>query len=69
MPRRELSIPPKVAKEFVRDMRAFFKAGNQLKEDEIAAATGRMLRNHLPPRIRLRLTDVKQLFLAMRDEV
>jgi hypothetical protein len=37
MPTKPLELPPKVAQAFVRDMRAFFKAKNQLKQDEIAS--------------------------------
>ena len=37
MPSNPIELPPQVAKAFVRDMRAFFKAKNQLKQDEIAA--------------------------------
>jgi hypothetical protein len=37
MPRKPTELPPRVAKAFVRDLRAFFKAKNQLKQDEIAS--------------------------------
>jgi hypothetical protein len=37
MPTKPLELPPKVAQAFVRDMRAFFKAKNQLEQDEIAS--------------------------------
>jgi hypothetical protein len=32
---KNIELPPRVAQAFVRDMRAFFKAKNQLKQDEI----------------------------------
>jgi len=32
-----VQLPPRVAQAFARDMRAFFKATNQLKQDEIAS--------------------------------
>jgi hypothetical protein len=35
--RKQLELPPAVAKAFVRDMRAYFKAKDQNKRDEIAA--------------------------------
>jgi hypothetical protein len=35
--RKQLELPPEVAKAFVRDMRASFKADGQNKRDEIAA--------------------------------
>jgi hypothetical protein len=37
MPSKHIELPPRVAQTFVRDMRAFFKAKNQLRQDEIAA--------------------------------
>jgi len=37
MLRKQLELPPEVAKAFARDMRAYFKAKDQNKRDEIAA--------------------------------
>jgi hypothetical protein len=37
MPSKPTELPPQVAKAFVRDMRAFFRAETQLEQDEIAA--------------------------------
>ena len=34
---KNIEVPPRVAQAFVRDMRAFFKAKSQLKQDEIAS--------------------------------
>jgi len=34
---KNIELPPRVAQAFVRDMRAFFKAKDQLKRDEIAS--------------------------------
>jgi hypothetical protein len=65
--RRELDLPPDVAREFVEDMEAFFKEPNQTKQDEIAARRLRVLREH--SRGKLRLSDVKQMFLKMRDDL
>jgi hypothetical protein len=45
MLRKPVELPPAIARAFVRDMRAFFKAKDQLKQDEIAAGTGWMLEN------------------------
>jgi|GEM_PF-5255355 len=67
MPIKPLELPQEVALAFVEDMRAFFAAKNQLEEDEIAAAAGWRLKQHLPKGTKLRLPDVKQLFLQMRD--
>ena len=67
MPSKPIELPPEIAKAFVRDMRAFFKAKDRLKQDEIAARQGFLLNQHLPRGMKLRLTDVKQMFLEMRD--
>jgi hypothetical protein len=67
MPRKPIELPPQVAKAFVRDMRTFFRAKDPLKQDEIAAGTSWMLQQHFPRGTKLRLTDVKELFLQMRD--
>lgn len=40
MPTKQLELPPEAALAFLRDMRSFFAAKNQLEEDEIAAAAG-----------------------------
>jgi hypothetical protein len=55
MLRKPIELPPAVARAFVRDMRAFFKAKDQLKKDEIAAGTGWTLKQHLPRCAKLRL--------------
>jgi len=64
---KQLELPPEAAIAFVEDMRAFLAAKNQLEEDEIAAAAGWRLKQHLPKGTKLRLSDVKALFLAMKD--
>jgi hypothetical protein len=62
--------PPKVAQAFVRDMRAFFKAKNQLKQDEIASRQLHALWAFRRPREKkLRLADVKAMFVQMKDHV
>ena len=69
MPTKPLELPPKVAQAFVRDMRAFFKAKNQLEQDEIASRQLHALQAFQRPRDkRLRLADVKQIFLEMKDQ-
>ena len=40
VPSKPVELPPRVAKAFVRDMRAFFKEAIQLKRDEIAERRG-----------------------------
>jgi hypothetical protein len=37
MPIKPIELPPQAAKAFVRDMKALFKAENQLEQDEIAS--------------------------------
>ena len=64
--RKQLEIPPEAAQAFVRDMRAFFKASGH-KADEIAAEAGWRLKQHLPRGTRLRISDVKEMFHAMKD--
>jgi hypothetical protein len=68
MPSRPIELPPRVAKAFVKDMRAFFKAKDQLKQDEIASRQLHALIPFQRPRDkRLRLADVKEMFLQMKD--
>jgi hypothetical protein len=33
MPRRPLELPPEIARAFVRDRKAFFAKGNQIKAE------------------------------------
>ena len=68
MPSKLIELPPSVAQAFVQDMRAFFVAPNTLKQDEIAARQLQALNEHRRPRDKkLRLADVEQMFLQMRD--
>jgi hypothetical protein len=68
MPSKPIELPPEVAKAFVRDMRAFFAARhNTIKADGIAANQLHALRQHYNGK--LRLTDVKAMFLEMKDYV
>ena len=67
MPRKPLELPPAAARAFVQDMRAFFAAKTGFERDEIAARQLHALWEHLPRGARLRLTDVHELFLAMKD--
>jgi hypothetical protein len=63
--RKPIELPPAAARYFVEDMRAFFKETNQIKQDEIAARQLHALRHYYVGQ--LRLTDVKEMFLQMRD--
>ena len=65
---QQIDLPPDVPRAFVRDMHAFFACGHDtIKADAIAAQQLHALREHCPGK--LRLTDVKEMFIAMRDEV
>lgn len=68
MPRKPIELPPAVARNFLRDMRAFFAAGRDtIKADGIAAQQLHALREHYSGK--LRLIDVKEMFVAMRDHL
>jgi hypothetical protein len=69
MPRKELEVPAAVARAFFKDMRAFFAEENAIKRDEIAARQLHALRGYILPRSKkLRLSDVHEMFLRMRDD-
>jgi len=62
-----IELPSRVTQAVVRDMRAFFKAKDQLKQDEIPARQLHALWAFQRPREeKLRLADVKELFHRMR---
>lgn len=63
-----IDLPPKIARGFLADMRAYFAAPTELERDVIAARQRHILLEHLPPKTRLRLQEVKELFHRMRDE-
>jgi len=61
-------LPPSVAASFVRDMRAFLAEPLAIKRDEIAARQLHVLeRFRLPGERELRASDVKEMFLQMKD--
>jgi hypothetical protein len=69
MPRRELELPPEVAKAFVRDMRAFYAEKGAVKRDEIAIRQLVILNEYLGRRDQpLRVTDVKEMFEQLKDQ-
>jgi hypothetical protein len=70
MPRKPIELPPEVAKAFVRDMKAFFKAGGTgVKADGIAARQLHALRAYQGPREKpIKLHQVKEMFVQMRDQ-
>lgn len=61
-------LPPSAAAGFVRDMRAFLAEPDAIKRDKIAARQLQVLeRFRLPQERELRLSDVKEMFLQMKD--
>jgi hypothetical protein len=67
MLRKQLELPTDVAKAFVRDMRAYFKARDQNKRDEIAARQRSALNEFQGPRDKnLRVSDVIKMFNEMK---
>jgi hypothetical protein len=69
MATKSYELPFEVALAFSHDMRAFFKEKSQLKQDEIASRQLHALQAFQRPRDkRLRLADVKQIFLEMKDQ-
>jgi hypothetical protein len=66
MPSKPIELPLEVAIAFVAGMRAFFAAGhNTIEADAIAAQQLHALKQHYKGK--LKLTDVKELFLQMRN--
>ena len=59
-------IPPDVVRDFLDDMNAFFAEPNTVKADAIAVRQLHALEQYYDGV--LRLTDVKALFVQMRDE-
>jgi hypothetical protein len=48
MPSKPIELPPTVARAFVKDMRAFFRAKDAIKADEIAARQLHALKPYNP---------------------
>jgi hypothetical protein len=67
--RKSPDLPPEVAYAFVEDMKAFFAEENPIKREGIAVRQLRVLREHQGPREKkLRLSDVKAMFLEMKKQ-
>jgi hypothetical protein len=70
MPRKLIELPPAVARDFLADKRAFFAETSSIKKDEIAARQAWLLNQHLKPGDKkLRVIDVKEMFVQMRDQL
>jgi hypothetical protein len=68
MPSKSLNLPMKVAKAFIKDMRAFHAEPNAIERDEIAGQQMFVLRQYQGPREKpVRIPDIKQMFEAMKD--
>jgi hypothetical protein len=68
--RTPLVLPPDVARRFFKDLRAFLAEKNTVKADGIAVRQLQVLREYQGPREKkLRLSDVKEMFLQMKDHV
>jgi hypothetical protein len=66
MPRKPLELPPEIAKAFRADMRAYMAEPNQIKRDEIAIRQLYALSPYCRSK-KLRLFEVKEMFMQMRD--
>lgn len=66
MSSKPIELPPEVAKAFIRYMHAFFAEKSTIKADAIAANQLHALKQHYNGK--LKLTDVKEMFLQMRDQ-
>jgi hypothetical protein len=65
---KPLEPPPEVARRFFKDLRAFLAEKDAIKADAIAARQLHALRQYKRPREKkLRLSDVKAMFLQMKD--
>jgi hypothetical protein len=70
MPCKPIELPPEIARRFVEDTRAYFSEKNGIKRDEIAGRQMSALRTFQGPREKpLRILDIKEMFLQMRDQV
>ena len=66
--RKPLDLPMEVAKQFAKDMRRYFAEQNTIKRDEIAARQLHVLNDYRwPGTKKLRLQDVKKMFVEMRE--
>ncbi|MGY3591319.1 hypothetical protein ACVIGB_009099 [Bradyrhizobium sp. USDA 4341] len=64
--RKPIDIRPEVARQFAADRRAYHAEHDGSRRDRIAVGTRPMLLEHMPAGIKLRLSEVKELFELMR---
>jgi hypothetical protein len=69
MIRKTLELPPSIARAFVKDVRAFFAEEDKHRQDEIAARQLSALNEHRGRQEKpLRLSDIKMMFEALKDQ-
>jgi hypothetical protein len=67
--RKPLDLPPAVAREFMKDMMAYFAEDDGHRRDAIAARQLHALREVQGPREKaLRLSDVKRMFILTKNK-
>lgn len=64
-PRKPIELPADVVRTFVEDMRAFLPSRTRIRRDEIAARQLHALRQDHTGK--LRLSDVHEMFVQMKD--
>jgi hypothetical protein len=64
--RAPLELPPEVASEFVKDMRAYFAAETRHARDEIVARQLHALREYQDG---IKLHHVRDMFVQMQDHL
>jgi hypothetical protein len=68
MPSKPIELPPAVARQFFKDLRAFHIEKSAIRRDGIAVRQLQVLREYLGERDKkLRLADVKEMFVLMKD--
>jgi hypothetical protein len=68
--RKPLDLPPAVARGFVEAMNDYFAESDKTKRDAIAAHQLSVLSKYQGPREKaLRLSDVKEMFEQMRNDL
>jgi hypothetical protein len=66
--RKPIDLPPAVAREFVKDMQAYFAEEDGHRRDAIAIRQLHALKEFQGPRDKLRLSDVKRMFILMNNK-
>jgi hypothetical protein len=64
---RQPDLPPEVARAFIQNMKAYFAESDLIKQDAIAVLQLRLLQDHWNGK--LRLDDVRKMFMEMREHL